>query len=87
MRHVWGSLLEWNPPHAFAMTWHPGQPSEQATRVVVQFAAAAAGGTEVRLLHSGWEARGDRAIDARNSYDGGWQVVLAKYTERAREAA
>jgi len=84
-RHVWGSLLELNPPNAFAMTWHPGQPGEQATRVGVQFVSMADGGTEGRLAHSGCEVQGDRATDARNGYDGGWQVVLAKHAEKARE--
>src|SRR4051812_35379195 len=38
-RHVWGTLLEWDPPNALAMTWHPGQAEDQATRLTVSFTA------------------------------------------------
>ena len=29
----WGTVLEWDPPAAFAMTWHPGGDPEKPTRV------------------------------------------------------
>lgn len=85
-RHVWGALLEWNPPHSFAMTWHPAQPAEHATRLDVRFVTAD-GWTEVQLVHSGWEARGEQAFTARQSYEGGWTAVLEKYVAHAREAS
>ena len=85
-RHPWGQLLEWNPPQGFAMTWHPGQPAGQATRVEVSFVALPSGGTEVRVRHSGWEARGDRAVAARDSYDNGWPRVLEQFIDAARRS-
>lgn len=56
------------------MTWHPGEESSpQQTQLAVTFESAA-GGTLVRLEHSGWE-RVDLA--RRTSYDAGWDNVLA----------
>ena len=39
-------------------------------------------GTLVRLEHSGWEAFGDCAPEARASYEQGWPVVLRAYAAR-----
>lgn len=85
-RHVWGTLLEWNPPQSFAMTWHPTQPAEQATRVDVRFVPAD-GWTEIQFAHSGWEARGAQAFTARETYERGWTSVLEQYVAYAREVA
>ena len=75
-RHVWGTVTLWDPSRRFAMTWHPGSPVAEATRLSVEFAAVRDGGTEVRLLHDGWE---NHTAARRDSYDGGWQVVLARF--------
>jgi len=82
-KHVWGTITAWEPPHRFAMTWHPARPSAEATLLMVEFVAQD-GGTEVRLLHDGWDARG---ADARDSYDGGWQGVLERFVAVAEERA
>lgn len=85
-RWAWGTLSEWDPPHAFAMSWHPGLPLDQATQLRVSFTACAAG-TEVRVLHSGWEARGDQAAAKRDSYNGGWPVTLQAFVQAAHREA
>jgi hypothetical protein len=85
-QHPRGQLLEWNPPQGFAMTWHPGQPPRQATRVEVSLAPLPSGGTEVRVRHCGREARGDRAAAARHSYDNGWPRVLERFVDTARRS-
>ena len=36
---VWGTVTRWEPSAAVAFTWHPGQPAERASQVVVTFAA------------------------------------------------
>jgi len=77
-RHVWGTLLAWEPPHRFAMTWHPGTDPAQATRLELTFAAAEDGGTIVQLCHEGWALRPDGA-PVRHRYDQGWDTVLAPY--------
>ena len=84
-RHPWGVLTSWEPPRAFAMTWHPAQAPEAATRLSLRFIAVA-GGCEVHLVHGGWSARGDDAGAVRGSYDAGWALVLGRYAaEAARE--
>jgi hypothetical protein len=83
-RHPWGTLTEWDPPRAFAMSWHPGLEAVDATRLRVTFAAVDSG-TEVRVVHGGWEARGSLAAKKRDQYDQGWPVVLAAYTAVAAQ--
>jgi hypothetical protein len=84
-RHLWGTLTEWQPPHAFAMTWHPGLPTDAATRLRVSFSARA-GGTEVQVQHEGWEARGADAKAKRDQYDGGWPRTLQAFAHAAAAA-
>lgn len=74
-RHPWGTLTAWRPPHEFAMSWHPAKPAEEATRLRVTFTAIASG-TEVRVRHDGWEARGVQAQAVRDAYEQGWPLVL-----------
>jgi uncharacterized protein YndB with AHSA1/START domain len=73
----WGRVLTWSPPHGLSMTWHPGRPAEPHTVVELSFAAEG-DATRVRLVHRGWEALGDRAEAARESYDSGWATVLVR---------
>ncbi|GAA1129150.1 hypothetical protein GCM10009630_28780 [Kribbella jejuensis] len=79
---VWGTLSEWNPPASLSFSWHPGQDPAEAGQVTVTFTPSAEG-TEVRLVHAGWERRSD-GRQARLSYDTGWDYVLGKYTEFTR---
>ncbi len=79
-RHAWGTLTAWDPPAAFAMTWHPGQASARATRLAIRFTAVAAG-CEVHLVHEGWDVLGEAANDMRGNYERGWGWVLGHYVE------
>jgi uncharacterized protein YciI len=81
---VWGSITRWEPPGAVAFTWHPGQPAEPASRVEVTFTAAA-DGTLVTLVHSGWDVFADPAA-ARAEYDQGWTMVLDLFRDHAAPA-
>ena len=81
----WGQVTAWEPPLRFAMTWHPANAPEQATRLEVSFTPAAAG-CILRLVHDGWEARGDDAGSIRHEYDTGWGQVLERYVELAQAA-
>lgn len=74
-RHVWGRVTDWDPPHRFAMSWHPGRDPSEATRLEVCFVAID-GGCELRLCHDGWGARGGDAARMRDSYAKGWPAVL-----------
>lgn len=73
----WGAVTRWEPPHAVAFTWHPGERADAATHVEVTFTPDG-DGTLVRLVHGGWAARSDGAA-ASESYDTGWERVLAPF--------
>ncbi len=81
-RHPWGLLTAWEPPQAFAMTWHPANAPDVATQLAVRFRAVA-GGCGVHLVHGGWSARGDEAGTVRGNYDEGWALVLRRYAAAA----
>jgi uncharacterized protein YndB with AHSA1/START domain len=76
----WGRVLVWDPPHRFVMTWHPGyEDPEQHTEVELRFREQGEA-TLVELEHRGWERLGERAMEARNGYNMGWDFVLGRYT-------
>lgn len=75
--HEWGRVLEWAPGERLGFDWHPGLPVSQSTHVEITFRPIAEG-TEVTLIHDGWEARGEDAITVWENYDSGWDVVLGK---------
>lgn len=78
---VWGTVTTWDPPHRVAFTWHPGdRPSSEQT-VAVAFVATTDGGTEVTLVHGGWESLGAAAAAERGKYDAGWDHILALYRD------
>ena len=67
-----------------AFTWRA--PSwEVATQVEVRFTAEGTG-TRVELEHSGWE-QAPKILEARKSYDGGWDTMLGHYQARVNSAA
>lgn len=83
-RHPWGTLTAWQPPSHFAMTWHPAQPSDVATRLSVRFTASNAG-CVVELRHDGWGARGAAGPTVRDEYQHGWALVLGCYAAAAAQ--
>ena len=36
------------------------------------------GGARVELTHSGWEKLGEKALETRNGYDSGWDIVFGE---------
>ncbi|MBT3239439.1 MAG: hypothetical protein HON98_02930 [Chloroflexi bacterium] len=81
---LWGTVQTFNPPYLFATTWHPGNSSELATYLEIQFSTAD-GGTLVELTHSGWESRGEDAQKYREGYNSGWDIVFGKYIEKTEK--
>ncbi|MBX2804320.1 MAG: SRPBCC domain-containing protein [Myxococcales bacterium] len=72
----WGDVLVYEPYERVCFTfmkYAEGAPTE----VDVRFTRVE-GGTRVDLEHRGWEAH---AEDRRHGYEGGWDVVLAPYTD------
>lgn len=82
----WGTLTRWDPPLAFEMRWYPGLPEREATSLALSFTPKP-GGTEVRVLHGGWEARGAAAGEKRDQYDGGWPQTLSAFAQAAARRA
>jgi hypothetical protein len=74
----WGQVLNWEPFEKVAFTWYPGRTPETAQEVTVTFIEVL-GGTQVDLLHQGWEALGEKAQTGKVGYDFGWDFVLANY--------
>lgn len=76
-RSIWGTVLVWEPPQRFAMTWHPGRPADTAQEVEVRFVPSARG-TRVELEHRHWEALGSQAEETRQGYQQGWRHVFER---------
>ena len=74
--HVWAEVTEWDPPHRFVLNWHPQINPTAASTLEVTFSPVD-DGTRVTLEHYGWERFGSEADDLRESYEGGWDIVLA----------
>jgi DNA-binding transcriptional ArsR family regulator len=81
--HEWGRVAGWEPGRRVAFDWHPGIPVAQSTHVEITFRQTAEG-TELTLVHDGWEARGDEATRMRAEYDTGWDHVLARVPGASR---
>jgi uncharacterized protein YndB with AHSA1/START domain len=76
-RHVWGTLLRWEPPHGFVMTWHPGRPdTAPASEVELRVTALAPSRSLVEIFHRGWERLAD-PLESRTEYENGWPAVMA----------
>jgi uncharacterized protein YndB with AHSA1/START domain len=79
----WGEVTVWQPAERFAVTWHPGYEEDRATLVDVTFTDGPDGGTQVDLLHTGWEILGDEASEAAATYQSGWPRVLEQFANAA----
>jgi len=79
----WGVISAWEPGRRFATSWHPGNDPALATQVDVRFSHTPDGGTQVDLVHTGWEARGADAPTIAAGYDNGWRYVLGCFVEAA----
>ena len=83
---LWGHVLEWNPPHALALSWRARVSDEEAQRIDVTFRAVA-GGTQVRLVRAGWEKLKVDAVQWRENYDRGWVEVFERRFKTFADAA
>jgi uncharacterized protein YndB with AHSA1/START domain len=63
---IWGTVLQSEPPRRIAFSWHPGRSAGEATHIEVRFTPDSAGGTDVELVHSGWERWADGETRAAN---------------------
>ncbi|MEO0979336.1 MAG: SRPBCC domain-containing protein [Pseudomonadota bacterium] len=75
---IWGTILNYQEGKRVTFSWHPGSPEHEATTVSVAFDLADDGKTIVTLVHSGWEARGDKAAEIRGNYLTGWTDIIQR---------
>jgi len=52
--HEWGSVIAWDPPRRLSLRWHPGERDAGRQTIDVEFRVDARG-TEVTVIHTGWE--------------------------------
>jgi uncharacterized protein YndB with AHSA1/START domain len=77
---LWGTIIAWDPPHALAMTWHPGRSEETSQELEIRFTPEA-DGTRVEVVHTGWERVGPDFRERMAGYDKGWGTVLGLFAE------
>jgi uncharacterized protein YndB with AHSA1/START domain len=83
----WAEVVVWEPPDRLVMAWRPHSRPQPPTDVEVTFTAVA-GGTEVVLVHRGWERLTEDYAEGYASYGTGWVVTLEGLAEAAnREVA
>ena len=81
----WADVIAYDPPHRFVLAWNPSREhARPKTEIEVTFTDEG-GKTRVDLEHRGWERLGDEAVEARQSYNQGWEPVLAEYAQKASE--
>ena len=85
---AWGRVLVWEPPHRLAFSWEVScSEAIQSPRVEVSFTRVPLG-TEVKLVHSGWEHMGEAGARLRDRYNEGWVTVFERgYAAYANAAA
>ena len=75
----WGTILAWEPPTRFVMSWKPTLDRRAVDRGRARASrAAAAGSTRLDLEHRGWELLGDGALK-REGYDEGWEQLFVRF--------
>ncbi len=85
----WGSVLAWDPPHRFVMSW---QLTPEPTEVEFTFTGLGPGLTRVAVEHRGWEALTDEQLRedcaapggySSGAYSAGWEFILARFAAGA----
>lgn len=86
---AWGQVLAWDPPHAMAFSWQVLCTPEEAQQIDVTFRPVA-DGTEVTLVHAGWDRLKTGGAERRDAYNGGWVTVFEQrfktYADQAEPA-
>jgi uncharacterized protein YndB with AHSA1/START domain len=78
MHHHWAWITAWEPPRRLAVEWKVDKDAPVSTAWEATFEPED-DGTRLTLVHTGWEALGAAAADARSGYGRGWGGVLEHY--------
>jgi uncharacterized protein YndB with AHSA1/START domain len=76
--HVWGEILDWEPPSRLRYLWHLFFDPSEATEVEITFSPIA-GGTAVRLEQRGWERLGEAGPGRKERTHNAWATITASY--------
>jgi uncharacterized protein YndB with AHSA1/START domain len=71
----WGTILAWDPPTRFVMSWKPTMVDGPSTEVELRFTSTGDGTTRIDLEHRGWELLGPDAAKQRG-YEDGWRTLF-----------
>jgi uncharacterized protein YndB with AHSA1/START domain len=82
---AWGTILAWEPPARFVMSWKPTLEDGPSTEVELRFTSLDGGRTRIDLEHRGWELL-DPADPRRDGYDEGWARLFGRFAEVAATA-
>lgn len=81
-REHWASVTAWEPPRRLVLAWQVNPQTDGPTEIEVTFTPDG-DGTRVDLEHRNWEQAGAGAAQMRDNYEGGWDIVLAPFLDRA----
>lgn len=81
-RAHWARVTAWEPPKRLVLAWRVNPETAAPTEVEVTFTPEGEG-TLVELEHRNWEQAGENAARMRENYEGGWDIVLAPFVEKA----
>ena len=74
---VSGEITRFEPPHGLSFTWVRAIAPDVTTHIDVTISEAGDGRTQVRLVHSGWEAVPVDEVEAwRAMHGAGWKFFL-----------
>jgi uncharacterized protein YndB with AHSA1/START domain len=80
--HCDGEVLEYDPPRRLAYTWIANWHDDKTRRTVVSWELTPkAGGTQVKITHSGLA----QEANARKDYSGGWAGLVAQLKKFAEK--
>jgi uncharacterized protein YndB with AHSA1/START domain len=82
VEHDWGEVLEWEPPGRLVYLWHIAADRSDATEVEIRFTPGE-GGTEVTILHRGWERLGSTGPERRARNEQGWAGLIPHFIAAA----
>ncbi|HKV68345.1 MAG TPA: SRPBCC family protein, partial [Gaiellales bacterium] len=81
----WGTILAWEPPARFVMSWKPTLDQGPSTELELRFTSLTGGRTRIDLEHRGWELLGP-GDPRRAGYDEGWGQLFARFAGVAETA-